>query len=157
MTSGAQNVIVSWRRRLLLASFSGLAALLVARAVQLQVLDNAFLAGEGQKRHLRVEKVSAHRGPITDRHGEPLAVSTPVDAIWAHPRELSEAADGFAELARQLERDAPWLARRITSNLDREFVYLRRHMRPDRADRVMALGLPGVYRLREYRRYYPAS
>ncbi len=132
-------------------------SILEARVLYLQILKKDFLEAQGDDRHLRTVQISAHRGPITDRHGEPLAVSTPVDSIWAAPQELKPALERLGELADVLELDLDWLARRITSNLDREFVYLRRHLRPDHAARALQLGLPGVSALREYRRYYPAG
>ncbi len=132
-------------------------SILEARVLYLQILKKDFLAAQGDNRHLRNVQISAHRGPITDRHGEPLAVSTPVDSIWADPQQLKPALERLGELAEVLELDVDWLARRITSNLDREFVYLRRHLRPDHAARALQLGLPGVSTLREYRRYYPAG
>jgi cell division protein FtsI (penicillin-binding protein 3) len=106
---------------------------------------------------MRVVKIAAHRGSITDRNGEPLAVSTPVDSVWVNPQELNDNIDQLPRLAKALNQDQQWLARRITSNLDREFLYLVRHMPPEQAARIKALGIPGVYLLREYRRYYPAA
>ncbi len=145
------------RSLFVLGGFVIAVVVLCVRAVELQVIDNAFLAAEGEARHIRRAEIAAHRGPITDRHGEPLAVSTPVDSVWANPRELTVAIERLPELARALERDPQWLARQLTSNTHREFLYLRRHMRPDQAARVMALQLPGVHLQREYRRYYPAG
>ncbi len=146
-----------WRAPFVLLVFAVLALGLVGRAVDLQVLDNGFLAAQGDARHLRTEKISAHRGRITDRNGEPIAVSTPVDSIWANPSRLLEAQDRWAELARALERDPQSLRRRIEKHAQREFVYLRRHMRPAQAEQVLGLEIPGVHALREYRRYYPAG
>jgi cell division protein FtsI (penicillin-binding protein 3) len=130
---------------------------LAARAVELQLVDHGFLAKQGDDRSMRVVKIAAHRGAITDRNGEPLAVSTPVDSIWVNPQELNDNIDQLPKLSRALKEDQQTLARRITSNLDREFLYLVRHMPPDQAARIKALGIPGVYLLREYRRYYPAG
>jgi cell division protein FtsI (penicillin-binding protein 3) len=130
---------------------------LAARAVELQLVEHGFLAKQGDDRSMRVVKIAAHRGAITDRNGEPLAVSTPVDSIWVNPQELNDNIDQLPKLARALKEDQQTLARRITSNLDREFLYLERHMPPDQAARIKALGIPGVYLLREYRRYYPAG
>jgi cell division protein FtsI (penicillin-binding protein 3) len=130
---------------------------LAARAVELQLLDHGFLAKQGDDRSMRVVKIAAHRGAVTDRNGEPLAVSTPVDSIWVNPQELDENIDQLPKLARALKEDQQTLARRITSNLDREFLYLVRHMPPEQAARIKALGIPGVYLLREYRRYYPGG
>ena len=130
---------------------------LAARAVDLQLMSHGFLAGQGDARYSRVAEISAHRGTITDRYGEPLAVSTPVDSVWVNPQELSQSADQLPRLARALKREPQALARRVSSNLDREFLYLARHLQPEQAARIRALGIPGVYLLREYRRYYPAG
>ena len=146
-----------WRTLALLVGVMCAGLLLEGRILYLQVLERDFLSAQGDDRHLRAVQISAHRGSITDRHGEPLAVSTPVDSIWANPQELRTAMERLGELARVLELDEDWLARRITSSLDREFVYLRRHLRPDHAVQVLKLGIPGVATLREYRRYYPAG
>ncbi|HLS79893.1 MAG TPA: penicillin-binding transpeptidase domain-containing protein [Steroidobacter sp.] len=133
------------------------AVVLLARAVDLQVLDDGFLENQGDARYTRIAKLSANRGGIYDRNGEPLAASTPVDTVWASPPELMQAADQIPRLAEALNRDAKWLTQLITSNLDREFVYLVRHMRPSDAAQVAGLKIPGVYLLREYQRFYPAG
>ncbi len=134
-----------------------IALALVARAVDLQLLDEGFLEGQGDARYTRVAKLSANRGSIYDRNGEPLAASTPVDTVWASPPELMRAADQIPRLAEALNRDQTWLTQVITSNLDREFIYLVRHMRPSDAAQVAELKIPGVYLLREYQRFYPAG
>ena len=145
-------------RTALVLSFFGLAAAaLVARAVYLQVLNKDFLNQQADTRHLRTETISAHRGTITDRHGEPLAISTPVDSIWANPKEVAADVDRLPQLAAALDVDAQSLMRRVTRAMDKEFVYLKRHLSPEQAHRAMALGLPGVNIQREYRRYYPAG
>jgi cell division protein FtsI (penicillin-binding protein 3) len=146
-----------WRAGLLLALLSGCALGLAWRAVDLQLVDHSFLAREGDARFSRVLDIAAHRGTITDRYGEPLAVSTPVDSIWVNPSELAAATDQIPRLAAALRLDRQDLERRITSNLDREFLYLARGKEPAEAARIKALGIPGVYTSREYRRYYPAG
>ena len=143
------------RARLLIGALAIFALALLARALQLQVLDQQFLAEQGDMRYARVAKMSAHRGSVLDRFGEPLAVSTPVDTVWVNPPELAHSSDEIRRLARALKRDRQWLAQRITSNLDRQFLYVARHMDPAEAAKIKALGIPGVYLLREYRRYYP--
>jgi len=133
------------------------AAVLMGRAVQLQVFNNQFLTEQADVRHLRIAKLAAHRGVITDRNGEPLAVSTPVDSIWVNPRELIQAADRIPELAEALQIDPEVLARRLTRNVKKEFMYLRRHMSPAEAASIDQREIPGVDLEREYRRYYPAG
>ena len=145
-------------RVMLVTGFFGLlAASLVARAVYLQVLDTDFLNQQADSRHLRTEKISAHRGTITDRNGEPLAISTPVDSIWANPKQFAPAVDSIPQLARALGLDSQMLMRRITRSMDKEFLYLKRHLSPEQASEVLGLNLPGINVQREYRRYYPAS
>ncbi len=143
------------RSRVLVVALVLFAGLLVGRAVQLQVLDQRFLAEQGDMCYARVAKMPAHRGAVLDRFGEPLAVSSPVDTVWVNPPELAQATDEIPRLARALKRDPQWLAQRVTSNLDRQFLYVARHMDPAEAARIRALGIPGVYLMREYRRYYP--
>ena len=162
MTRGAETKQQTARRfvgraALVLAFFVLAATSLLARAVHLQVLNKDFLNQQADSRHLRTEKISAHRGTITDRNGEPLAISTPVDSIWANPKELAAAIDKVPKLAQILDLDAQILMRRITRSMDKEFLYLKRHLSPKKAQAVLALKLPGVNVQREYRRYYPAG
>jgi cell division protein FtsI (penicillin-binding protein 3) len=153
----AQAKSYRWRSTVILGLVLLGAAGLIARAVELQLLDHGFLAKQGDDRSMRVVKIAAHRGAITDRNGEPLGVSTPVDSVWVNPQEINDNIDQLPRLAKALKEDQQSLARRITSNLDREFLYLVRHMPPEQAAHIKALGIPGVYLLREYRRYYPAG
>jgi cell division protein FtsI (penicillin-binding protein 3) len=146
------------RRAVLIMVFFAIAVTsLIARAVHLQVFNTEFLTRQADSRHLRTEKITAHRGSITDRNGEPLAISTPVDSVWANPAELAAAVDRVPVLAQTLGVDSQLLMRRITRSMDKEFLYLKRHLNPEQAHRVMALKLPGVNVLREYRRFYPAG
>jgi cell division protein FtsI (penicillin-binding protein 3) len=130
---------------------------IVARAIDLQVLKHGFLAEQGAERFMRTARIPAHRGAIVDRFGEPLAVSTPVDTIWANPQELANAPEQFERLAKALNRDKAWLTRRVTSNLESQYLVLAKQLQPDDAARIKAMKIPGVYTEREYRRYYPAG
>lgn len=145
-------------RRVALLVLFGLAALLLLwRALGLQVFNKDFLQGEGDSRHLRVITMPAHRGMITDRNGEPLAISTPVDSVWANPPELLGARAKLPALARLLGLDVKKLEQYLKLRVNREFVYLKRRINPDLAQQIMALDMPGVSLQREYRRYYPAG
>lgn len=130
-------------------------AALMWRMGDLNLNQREFLQGQGDARYLRVVSIPAHRGMITDRHGEPLAISTPVESVWANPQELAQARNRWVELARVLELDLHDLEQVLARRMDREFVYLRRHINPDLAEKVMALRIPGVSLQPEYRRYYP--
>jgi len=162
MTHGAETKRKSARRfvgrvSLIVAFFGFLACSLVARAVFLQVLDKDFLNRQADTRHLRTETIVAHRGAILDRNGEPLAISTPVDSIWVNPKQFATAIDSVPQLASALDLKPETLMRRVTRSMDKEFLYLKRHVSPQKAKQVLALKLPGINVQREYRRYYPAS
>ncbi|MPZ43420.1 MAG: penicillin-binding protein 2 [Betaproteobacteria bacterium] len=145
-----------WRSRLLLAILLAWMLALVVRAVYLQGLNNDFLQQKGESRYSRVVEISAHRGRITDRHGEPLAISTAVESVWASPPDFDPSADQLKRLARLLGVEADDIRRRVADQ-EREFAYLRRQLPPEHAARVVELDIPGVFLQREYRRYYPAG
>ena len=145
-------------RRIFLYMCMGLAAaVLVWRAVSLQVLDKQFLKEQVQARHIRVVSLSAHRGKITDRNGEPLAISTPVESVWVNPQQLGGEQQRIPELEQVLSLEHKSVRHLLTRRSDREFIYLRRHVSPALATQVSDLDIPGVYLQREYRRYYPAG
>jgi cell division protein FtsI (penicillin-binding protein 3) len=135
----------------LLASFVALAG----RSFYLQVLQTDFLQKKGESRYERVIEISATRGRILDRHGDVLAISTPVKAVWAIPEDARLSPADLRRLAALLEMDVRELNRKLAS--EREFVYLKRQIPPDVADKVAALNLPGIHEQREYRRYYPSG
>ncbi|MBB3047083.1 cell division protein FtsI (penicillin-binding protein 3) [Litorivivens lipolytica] len=150
-----------WRFLVMVLGLVALACMLVWRTLHLQVLDadrgRDFLQGQGNARTIRTEQIPAHRGMITDRNGEPLAVSTPVASIWADPKELVNAMGRVPELAQLLGLNRQELREKIERVAGRRFVYLRRHLTPAEAEKVLSAGIPGVYMQREYRRYYPAG
>lgn len=130
---------------------------LVWRAFDLHILDNAFLQGEGKARHLRVIPIATHRGMITDRNGEPLALSTPVNSVWVEPKEFLTVQAQWPELAKVLQIKVSKLTRLVMQRKNRNFVYIQRRVTPEVSEKVLALGLAGVSLQREYRRYYPAG
>jgi cell division protein FtsI (penicillin-binding protein 3) len=146
-----------WRAGLVFALLAAAATGLLWRAVNLQLVNHNFLTNQGDARFTRVVRITAHRGMITDRYGEPLAVSTPVDSIWVNPKQIVAAPGGIRRLAAALHLDPRMLGQRVTHNLDRDFLYVSRHHPPAEALKVKALGIPGVYLMREYQRYYPAG
>jgi cell division protein FtsI (penicillin-binding protein 3) len=145
-----------WRTRfvltLLIASFAGLAV----RALWLQGMQRDFLQAKGESRYGRTLEMSAHRGMITDRHGEPLAVSTPVESVWASPSSTEIPADKRAALAKALGLTLAELDLKL-GDRQRDFVWLKRQLTPEKARDVMRLAVPGVFVDKEYRRYYPAG
>ncbi|MBY5269056.1 peptidoglycan D,D-transpeptidase FtsI family protein [Spiribacter salinus] len=157
--SEARVTVPAWRRWLVTVALLALPMTLLGQAVTIQLVDSDFLQGQGDQRHLRTEVLPAHRGAIHDRQGEALAISAPVDSVWADPGVLLDesGAEGVGQLAEALSLDAAALRDDLEAREDREFVYIRRHVNPSLAETVMALELPGVALQREYRRFYPAG
>lgn len=149
-------ILPVWRSHLLgafiLLSFLGL----VVRAIYLQGMHNDFLQQKGESRYSRVIEISAHRGMITDRHGEPLAISTPVESVWASPRGMDATPGQLKKLANLIRMDVAEVRKRI-SDPKRDFVYLRRHLPPDITAKVVELNITGIFLKREFRRYYPTG
>jgi len=131
--------------------------LMGARAYYLQVVHADWLQRQGNARQIRTVDVSALRGMILDRNGEPLAISTPVESVWANPAEFDAARSRWPALARVLQLDPRGLADLTRRHAEREFMYLKRHVPPEVAAEVQRLNVPGVYLRREYKRYYPAG
>ncbi len=146
-----------WRIGLVGTVLGAAALVLVGRVGHLQVFEQEFLQDEGQARVVRTERMEAHRGFILDRRGEPLAVSTSVETLWADPSRLQVATDQLPALAQALDMGDAKLQRLLHAHQGKRFMYLRRHMTPEAAARVMALQIPGVFSRREHRRFYPAA
>ena len=141
-----------------LALFGGLAALfavLLGRSLYLQWLDNDFLQGQGEARFSRQIEIPAHRGRITDRFGDALAISTPVKSLWTFPARFDASPAELAALARVLDTTPQRLKARLAD--DGDFAFLARQVPPETAERAMALGIKGLNEQNEYRRYYPGG
>lgn len=147
----------AWRFGSVLGVFLLVVAAIGWRLVDLHVVDNDFLRKQGDVRTIRVESIDAHRGVVTDRHGEPLAVSTPVQTVWANPSETDPEDPQLTVLARILGLSEGTLQERLRQYAGREFIYLRRKVQPSVAREALALGVGGIYARQEYRRYYPAG
>ena len=149
------QLLPAWRARFVAALILLAFGTLAARSVYLQVVRNDFLQQKGESRYARVIELSATRGRIADRSGDMLAVSTPVKSVWAIPEDARLSPAQARELAALLEMDVRELNRRLAA--EKDFVFIKRQIPPDVAEKVAALALPGIHHQREYRRYYPAG
>ncbi len=147
--------LASWRMALVAGLLLGWFAILVVRAVYLQGLNKNFLRGKGDAVASRVLSIPAHRGMVVDRYGKPLAISTPVEALWARPDETAEISQRqISELARILDLQSKDLGRKLHTERTGE-VAIDRTLSPAQAARIAALGWPGLSLHREFRRFYP--
>jgi cell division protein FtsI (penicillin-binding protein 3) len=157
--NAAQTIVVNlpaWRRRLLLVLILFGYVVLLGRSVYLQGTHREFLQKKGDARYTRSMVLPAHRGNITDRNGDLLAISTPVESIWASPPDVKINQAQIKQLAKLLGVKAEVIEKKLSHN-EKEFVYLKRRQSPELARNVMQLGIPGVFTQREYKRYYPAA
>jgi len=146
----------AWRRRVLLIAVLALFAGLLMRGIYLQSLHKAFLQQKGDARYSRNLVLQAHRGKIVDRNGELLAISSPVESVWASPPDVEIDKPQKSALAKLLMMNTKDIDKKI-ANQEREFVYLKRRVSPELAAQVMSLEIPGVFLQREYKRFYPAG
>ena len=143
-------------RMLMVGAGLGLCAVtLVGSAAYVQLINSDFYQRQGEARYLREVPIATSRGMITDRNGEPVAVSTPVASVWVNPQELLRTPERIPELAQALSLPLDELTAKLTQKADKEFLYLRRRINPDVAAQIVALKIPGVFSQREFRRYYP--
>ena len=125
-----EGALYPWRFRLVLALLALMSGAIAWRIIDLQVVDRDFLKEQGDARSMRHIPIPAHRGLITDRNGEPLAVSTPVITLWANGKELQAARDQWPRLAAALGQEPTAFAQRLEQNAGREFMYLVRGLTP---------------------------
>jgi cell division protein FtsI (penicillin-binding protein 3) len=151
------GALYPWRFRLVVGLLSVLSLAICYRIVDLQVIDHRFLIEQGDARSLRTISIPAHRGLVTDRNGEPLAVSTPVATIWANPSEMQADKSKWGQLAVALGQDPKALTERLDQQASKEFIYLVRGLTPEQGQAVVDLKVPGVYSKEEFRRFYPAG
>ncbi|GKW17087.1 peptidoglycan glycosyltransferase FtsI [Pectobacterium actinidiae] len=157
-----QASFVSWRFALLCGCILLAMVGLMARAAYLQVINPDKLVREGDMRSLRVQEVPTARGMISDRAGRPLAVSVPVNAVWADPKEVNERGGitldtRWKALSDALDIPLDQLATKINANPKGRFVYLARQVNPAIGEYVHKLKLPGINLRQESRRYYPSG
>ncbi len=145
-----------WRARVVMCAMLAAFAVLAGRSVYLQALHTGFLQEKGEARYSRVLEMPGTRGRILDRHGEALAISTPVQSVWAIPEDVVATPAQLERLAALLGADARELQKRLADG-SRDFVYLKRQIAPEQAEQVARLGLPGIHQQREFRRYYPGG
>lgn len=145
------------RRNVVLLLLFLFAAIVLGRVVYLQVYHAEFLVKQGNNRFVRIKKEPAIRGSILDRNAVPLAVSTPVSSLWVNPKELLESPQSVSALSSAIGYPLTKLQQKLAQKKHAAFMYLQRGMEPAIATKVLDKKFPGVYALREYRRYYPSG
>ncbi|NOQ93931.1 MAG: penicillin-binding protein 2 [Methylophaga sp.] len=146
-----------WRLHLVRFVFVSLMLGLGWRLADIQVVHPDFLRDQGDARNIRKVSIAAHRGMFLDRHGEPLAISTPVHSVWFNPKKHTLDDAQLQQLATLLKIRASSISKKIEANKKRGFIYLKRRVAPELANKIRQLKIEGLGLQREYKRYYPAS
>ncbi|MES2142254.1 MAG: penicillin-binding protein 2 [Pseudomonadota bacterium] len=128
---------------------------LISRLVDLTIIDRQFLQTQGNARTVRNLIIPAHRGMILDRNGEPLAISTPVNAVWIDPTSFKPKVFQLRLLSQLLQIPVSTIQELWLHSQDKEFVYLKRGINPGLGVQIKSLKIPGVFLQDEYHRYYP--
>ncbi len=149
------QIFQRWRFYLVLFAMFLCVLAIAWKVSALHILERDFLQGEGDDRTIRTVPLVANRGLITDRNGEPLAVSSPVKSIWVNPQEIGSNVVAINKLAFELKLDAETLVQNIQRNSSRKFLYTKRRLAPAEANRILSLDIEGVYGQQEYQRFYP--
>ena len=155
-----QAVIPRWRYYLVMLILASLPILLLVKIAQLQILPSQergvdFLQHQGDSRAIRNITIPAYRGLITDRNGEPLAISTPVTAIVANPKNIQKS--DIERLSLALKISESQLQSRLKRYRNKSFMYLVQQLPNDEAEKILKLNIPGVSGQQRYKRFYPAG
>lgn len=145
------------RRRWISFGFIVVLTIMIIRLFTLHITQNDFLRKQGNARTLHTVEIPSYRGVITDRRGVPLAVSTPVDAIWMNPKVFNPDNSQLSKLADLLNLNAEEISTKQSQYIHKSFIYLKRGLPPDIAKQAMALRIPGLSRKREFKRFYPSG
>lgn len=154
----AQNQAArGWRLWLVFVLLALIVAAILTKLISLYTDESNFLRKQGDARSLRTELIPAHRGVISDRNGQPLAVSAPVATIWADPKMVDLQNNQLSHVARILGIDSAEMMADMRSDPDNRFMYLKRQVNPDLAQQVKALDIDGIHVDQAFKRYYPAG
>ena len=157
MARSSYQPMSSWRLNLVKVAFITVVIILIAYLVDMQLHEADFLQKQAKSRHQRNIDIVAHRGMILDRHGEPLAISSPVHSVWVNPQHFEPSREQLKKLGQVLNITAGQLQGKLKNTATKHFVYIQRGVSPDIASAVKALKIPGLALQREYKRYYPAG
>ena len=143
-----------WRSKLIVAAIALGFTGLIARAAYVQVFANDFFLRQGEVRFARTLTLPANRGRVLDRNGMLLASSVPAPSIWANPEDIERDPAKLCELARLLDMSPAELDKKLKDD-EKTFVWLRRQLDEPVVKQILALGIKGVYDIKEYKRLYP--
>ena len=150
-----KEYFVYWRIHLILFGMFLCVLVIVWKVANLHITERDFLQEQGDRRTIRTVPLVANRGLITDRNGEPLAVSTPVQSIWVDPSKISDDSESIKALAENLELNEEVLIQNLKLKSNLKFHYIKRRLPPSEAEKILRLSVEGVYSQQEYQRFYP--
>lgn len=158
----SQPTTTAWRYYVVLAIVALIYAGLLARSAYIQIIEPDMLKKQGDMRSLRTAANTVQRGSIVDRNGDELAISVPVETVWADPKIIMDnnalaMTEHWQALADVLGKNVNKLTTRVVRNPRKRFVYLERKISPAMANYIRELKIPGIHLRKESKRFYPAG
>ena len=153
-----EKQLTLWRLYFVFLVMLALLSIIAWKVLDLQVLNNEILQSQGDARTVRNDEISAHRGNILDRNGQPLAISTPVQTLVLNPKLVLQHPEQWNQLAAALlsiDVNPDVIRNRIQENAEREFMFVKRRIPPAEADQVLRHRFTGLWAEEEYKRFYP--
>ncbi len=127
----------------------------LTRAYQLQILEKEHLEKIARSGYIGIKKIPSKRGTIYDRNGHELALSIKAGSVYAHPNRIKDKDKTARQLSKILGESYPKISRLLKSR--RPFVWVKRKIAADLAQRIRNFKLEGVGVTDEMRRYYPGK
>ncbi|GAA0815007.1 peptidoglycan glycosyltransferase FtsI [Colwellia asteriadis] len=160
--SNSQPNTAAWRYYLVLVAVGIIYLGLMARSAYIQVIEPEMLQAQGDMRSMRVAEKRVQRGSILDRNGSELAISVPVETVWADPKIIMDnnaltMTEHWQALADVLDQDITQLTTRVAKNSRKRFIYLERKISPAIATYIKQLKIPGIHLRKESKRFYPTG
>ncbi len=129
--------------------------LIIYQIIQLTCIHQPALLKRARRQHYISIDIPPLRGPITDRNGKEFVTNLKIPSVYAVPRALrDEDVELFSkQIAKILGLDKKWVAQRLSK--DKSFVWIKRRVTFEEADKIRKLGYPELGILDEYKRFYP--
>jgi len=158
----SQPTTTAWRYYVVLAIVALIYAGLLARSAYIQIIEPDMLKKQGDNRSIRTAAKTVQRGSIVDRNGDELAISVPVETVWADPKIIMDnnalaMTEHWQALADVLGKNVNKLTTRVVKNPRKRFVYLERKISPAMANYIRELKIPGIHLRKESKRFYPTG
>lgn len=127
--------------------------LVSVRLADLMIMDHKLLQKKAKQQHIKVEDIQVRRGTIYDRMGRELALNLDLESLYCDPEAITADKEDIRKLASFINKEPG----KILANVPDEgrFVWIKRKLSPEIADKVRSLDIEGLGFITEAKRVYP--